>query len=301
MRNAPQTFDQRQEMLRSDFEVAYKVDTNLREVGLHHHDFYEIDFLLSGNVTYAIESRVYRVMPGDVLVISPKELHQVFIDPNVEPYERYTLWITPSLLARLSTEKTDLARCFDTGRQGYGNLIRLKRFQRNIMHTLMDEILQEMDTAEYGSDIFRDALLVHLMVFINRIVNSNVEQPDNAVYTSPIVSEVISYINLHYGEPLSLEELAEKFYVSKYYLSHEFSRHMETSIYRYLQKKRLLMARQMLAQGKKPNVVSVACGFGDYTSFYRAFRGEYGMAPRDFMQCHGSEQKKTALAPEKNR
>ena len=57
---------------------------------------------------------------------------------------------------------------------------------------------------------------------------------------------------------------------------------MGTSIYRFIQKKRLLVARQLIAQGRRPNEVHSLCGFGDYTGFYRAFKAEYGMTPREF-------------------
>lgn len=98
------------------------------------------------------------------------------------------------------------------------------------------------------------------------------------------VSPIIDYINTHYHEPLSLDMLADRFFVSKYHLSHEFNRQMGISLYRYIQKKRLMIARQLLSQGKKPNEVFRMCGFGDYTCFYRAFRAEYGIAPKEYVR-----------------
>ena len=94
-------------------------------------------------------------------------------------------------------------------------------------------------------------------------------------------------------EPLSLEQLAEQVYVSKYHLSHEFNRLVGTSVYRYIQKKRLLIARQLLAQGKRPSEVYNACGFGDYAGFYRAFRNEYGVSPREYAYSVRSDADQT--------
>ena len=68
-------YEPRQEMLASDFEIQHKRDTYLKNVELHHHDFYEIYYLVSGDVTYVIEGRLCRVLPGDLLLISPQELH----------------------------------------------------------------------------------------------------------------------------------------------------------------------------------------------------------------------------------
>ena len=97
--------------------------------------------------------------------------------------------------------------------------------------------------------------------------------------SSPLISNVLLYIGDHYDKPLSLEMLSQKFYVSKYHLSHEFSRIVGTSIYRYVMLKRLVMARQMLSNGIAPGTVSISCGFSDYSNFYRAFRAHYGISP----------------------
>jgi len=75
--------------------------------------------------------------------------------------------------------------------------------------------------------------------------------------------------------------------VSKYHLSHEFSSIVGTSVYRYIMLKRLLIAKQMLSSGISPGAVCINCGFGDYANFFRAFKAQYGISPRD---CASSEK-----------
>ena len=101
------------------------------------------------------------------------------------------------------------------------------------------------------------------------------EEPD-------LVSQVLAYIGAHYQENITLESLAAEFYVSKYHLSHEFSHRVGTSIYRYVIFRRLLQARELMGAGLTPGEVYQNCGFGDYANFYRAFKGEYGISPREF-------------------
>lgn len=278
----PQKFDPRQEMRMPDFELQYKRDSYLNDVELHHHDFYELYFLMSGDVTYTIESRLYHVMPGDMLLISPRELHQLCIRADMAAYERYVLWVNPQVLDRLSTELTDLCRCFDPSRAGYGNLLRLRSEDRTRIQALLDSLHRESQNDSFGSDLLRESLFIQLLVSINRLVAQEGGSFEEASRGNRAVSKVVDYVNLHYAEPLSLDDLAERFYVSKYHLSHEFHRQVGTSVYRYIQKKRLLIARQLLAQGKKPNEVYSICGFGDYAGFYRAFKAEYGAAPREY-------------------
>lgn len=277
-------FEPRQEMILPDFELLHKWDTDLTEVELHHHDFYEVNLLMSGDVTYVIEGRVYHVLPGDMLIINPKELHQVYIQPDAAPYERYMLWITHGLLQQLSSAQTDLCHCFDTTRPHYGNLLHLSSEQESAIHSLMEAVCLDVAQPGFGSDILCYNLLTSLMVLINRLVDLPSAADTGKLNTSEVVSQVIDHINLHYAQPLSLDTLAERFFVSKYHLSHAFNKQMGTSIYQYLLKKRLLIARQLMAQGKKPQEVYAACGFGDYASFFRAFRKVYGQSPRDFVK-----------------
>ncbi len=284
MARQPQGFDPRQQMRSPDFELQYKRDSYLKDVELHHHDFFEIYFLLSGDVTYLIESKIVHVMPGDLLLISPKELHQVIIRPEMSVYERYVLWVDPQVIERLCTDQTDLMQCLDPTRPGWGNQLRLKSEDRSRIQSLLDQLSRESCSQGYGADLLRSALLTQLLVTINRIADQQGPWMDEDTRTNRAVTQAMQYINLHYSEPLSLDMLAEQFFVSKYHLSHEFNRQVGTSVYQYIQKKRLLIARQLLAQGKKPSQVYSSCGFTDYTGFYRAFKSEYGVSPREFRQ-----------------
>lgn len=282
MARQPQNYDPRQQMKAIDFELQYKRDTYLKDVELHHHDFFEIYFLLSGDVTYLIESRIVHVMPGDLLLISPQELHQVIIRPEMSVYERYVLWVDPATVHRLSTARTDLQLGLDPSVTGAGNQLRLNREDRSRIQSLLELLSRETGSDAYGADLLRDSLLTQLLVTINRLVSQQGTWVDEDTRTNRAVAQVMDYVNLHYAEPLSLDMLAERFFVSKYHLSHEFNRQVGTGVYHYIQKKRLLIARQLLAQGKKPNQVYSRCGFTDYTGFYRAFRAEYGVSPREF-------------------
>ena len=70
-------------MIRRDFEIyRYRY---MDEVELHHHDFYEIYMLLRGSVSYTVENRIFHMRAGDLMLISPLELHQARVDSNDAP------------------------------------------------------------------------------------------------------------------------------------------------------------------------------------------------------------------------
>lgn len=282
MAQKPGRFDPRQNMRRPDFELQHKLDSHLNDVELHHHDFYELYYLVSGDVTYVIESRLYKVLPGDVLLISPLELHQVHIEPEHTDYERYVLWIHPQLIRTLLEDRQDLFQPLDPAVPGHRNQLRLQPGDQQRIHALMEQLYREDQSGLPGEALLSRSLLTQLLITVSRLSQQEDSRFEDIPGGSSTVSQVVEYINLHYRDDLSLDSLAERFFVSKYHLSHEFRRQMGTTVCRYLQKKRLLMARHYLSQGKRPSDVYTLCGFADYTVFYRAFKAEYGISPREF-------------------
>lgn len=275
-----QSFDSRQSMKNKQFEVFHYRDKKMDNVGIHHHDFFEVYFFLNGRVSYKVEGRTYHLEPGDLLLINPQELHQPDIGTDAL-YERIVLWIDRAYLASLcSAAGTDLAVCFDNDQPGHTNLLRPNKLRRAAFSQLLDRLAQEYHSEELGSFAYAQGLLIQFMVELNRLAQSygyaeKREEPD-------LISQVLAYIGNHYQENITLESLAAHFFVSKYHLSHEFSHRVGTSVYRYVIFRRLLQARELIVAGQAPGEVYQSCGFGDYANFYRAFKGEYGISPREF-------------------
>lgn len=288
-----QSFSARQHMLAQSFEIFRYCDARLDAVELHHHDFYEVYLFLSGHVDYSIESRNYRLLPGDLLLINPLELHQPRITQEEQPYERMVLWISRPFLQRFSSPQTSLTRCFDNSVPTHTNLLRLTPGQRERITGLMTRLTEESYSPGYGGDLASVGLLLQLLVAVNRIAMAGPPRHELEDRSSALIAEIIAYVNEHYSDELSLDVLAGRFYVSKYHLSHEFNRLVGTSVYRYIIQKRLLIAKQLLGGGIPATEVCRHCGFGDYANFYRAFKAEYHTSPKEF------SARTAPVAPEK--
>jgi len=107
-------FDPRQSMNRTDFEIFHYHDAKMQEVGLHHHDFYEVYYFLGGRVEYLVEGRSYTLLSDDILLINPMELHRPNVAPD-EAYERIVLWISREYLTAIAPEADLAKRCFSSG------------------------------------------------------------------------------------------------------------------------------------------------------------------------------------------
>ena len=121
-----------------------------------------------------------------------------------------------------------------------------------------------------------------MLITLNRLALQQ-RKEDTVTVQDSTVYNVLGYINEHYNEPLSLDDLANKFFISKYHLAREFQRLVGTSVHRYIVQKRLVMAKQMLSTGRPSSEVYQNCGFGDYSNFYRAFKAEYHISPKEFV------------------
>ena len=282
MRERSQRFDPRQVMQSDTFEVFHYRDPRPGFVEVHHHDFYEVYFLLGGKVSYWVEGRIIHMTPGDLLFINPMELHRPLADPDEPVCERFVLWINRDYLEQLSTDQLSLSSCFDTTRPEHSHLIRPSGSERAVLTARLGELVREYYSKDMGSDISARGAFLQLIVQLNRLAR-RAKGGREGEQLSQLVQGAMQYIGENIGKPMSLEEIAGQLFVSKYHLSHAFSAEVGVSVYRYILLRRLLMARQLLSDGEAAGQVYRSCGFSDYTSFYRAFKSEYGISPREFI------------------
>lgn len=280
MREPSQEFDPRQVMKNEDYEIFHYRDARPGNVEIHHHDFFEVYFLLEGQLSYWVEDRVVHMIPGDLLFINPMELHRPMPDPRHPVSERFVLWLQRHFLEELALGPL-LLDCFDTSRPTHTHLIRPSATDRAELTACMGELVRECYSKDFGSELSAHGLLLQLMVKLNRLSR----RADGAGQDEPLselVRGAIQFISENLSSDLSLERIAGHLFISKYHLSHAFTREVGISVYRYIVLKRLLMARQLLREGQAAAQVCRSCGFSDYTAFYRAFKSEYGISPKQF-------------------
>lgn len=279
MRERAQRFDPRQNMHRQDFEIFHYRDPRPDTVEVHHHDFYEVYLFLGNEMEYWVDGSILHLQAGDLLLISPMELHRPIVKPDTSVYERIVLWINKSYLENLSNESVNLTRCFDNTIPTHTNLLRPTNAQRYDIMTRLGELVRESYSNDYGGQLCASGIFLQFMVELNRMAMQSNIHLEEKEEPPKLIAQVLTYIGEHYNEDLSLDSLAQQFFVSKYHLSHEFTRAVGVGVYRYIMLKRLLTAKQLLTDGLAPGEVYGKCGFGDYTTFFRAFKAEYGISP----------------------
>ncbi len=276
-------FTLRQFMVEKHYEYHHYVNTTPPEVDFHQHPFYEIFVLLSGNVNYIIEGRTYKLRPGDILLTSNEDIHKPEIFSG-KPYERFVIWLSDDFFDYISGFGDDLSQCFaDASRKDY-RLIRPNEHRVTKMKRLIDQLDHLRAVPNLGNKALAHAKIIEFLVQLSRAYYETSDSIIDDIGEDNKINHIVSYINEHLSEELSLDQIAEHFYVSKFYLSKRFKQYTGLSIYQYIMKKRLTVARNMLADGVPVIDACNRCGFSDYSNFLKAFKREFTCTPTSYVK-----------------
>ena len=274
-------FHTRQYMLYEDFELYYYDDKNLAKVEAHSHNYYEFYFFLEGDVSMQIGKHTYRVCPGDLMLIPPHTPHRLIIHDQKSPYRRFVFWISKDFCTHLSQISSSYTYIFDYVERKNDYLFHMDHLSFNSLQSCMIRILEEMDAERFGKDEQVKLYINDFILRINRFVHEQFE-PKKAVTNASLYSNLVDYIEQHLDEDLTLEHLADQFFISKYHIAHVFKENVGLSIHQYITKKRLALCQEAIRAKMNITDVYQAYGFGDYSSFYRSFKKEYGISPKEF-------------------
>lgn len=272
--------------LKEPFRLFHLADSRRERIEYHYHTFHKIIILLAGKAGYAIEGERYDLSPGDFVLVGRGSIHRPEVAED-DFYERMILYIDPAYLASLSTEDCDLEGCFRQAQTAFRYVYRDEGGSR--VRQLFETLARTAREGGYGTALLERAQFLELMVEVNRVCRGG-HQVQAAAGDSKVVA-LLQYLNLHLTEELSIDQLAERFYISKYHMMRRFRQETGYSIHGYLTEKRLLLAQRLLAQGTPPSEAGEQAGYQDYSTFSRAYKKHFGRGPsadavRDSTICH---------------
>ena len=250
-------------------------------VSLHSHDYYEILYCRSSvGVEYLIGSDRYRLQKDDIVYVPPGVSHRPILPETLPaPYERDVLWISqefmgnlmklfPDDYAHLRNQNAPI-RTASTRWEFLGDL-----FRKGVLEE--EEKRPGWDAAVMGNTLMIFANMKR--IYIERSAGTmKAEKPE-------LLDRVTAHIEKHYATHITVDDLARQFYVSNSTVSHLFKQKMGVSIYRYITQRRLIAAKTLIGQKMPMEEIARQVGFSDYSTFYRAFKQEFGISPRQFSQ-----------------
>ena len=271
--------------LHEDFRLFHLRGAMEESGDWHYHTFHKIIEFLGGESGYGVEGNQYLLQPGDLVLVPQGCIHRPEAEPNA-PYERRILYLSPEFLRRAGGG-CDLAACFDRAREEF-------RFVVHPADGTGGAQLAALEHAEredaFGRELLAQSLLFQFLIGLNRAMADDLLQYAKPAAYDRKIEAILRYLSEHLTEPVSIDDLAARFFVSKYHMMRQFRAQTAYTIHGYLTGKRLMFARAMIAAGTPVLQASEESGFGDYSAFLRAYRKQFGAAPN---------QEKRANTPQK--
>ncbi len=242
---------------------------------LHSHSLYEVVFCIQGDVIYLAEGNRYSLEPGSLLILSPAVPHKLFICSE-KPFERHTLYI--NYAGNASRLSAMMAQCqHPIGNQEIGSAY----YEPADVSTLRADFEKisvtagsENQTIKALTPVFAQAMLADLMIAIDG------KKPTYFTHSlSKTTDRLMLYLSSNCTRPLTLQDIADTFSVSRDYCNRLFHKAVGMSVMQYVIYCRVLNAKQLLADGVPAAEAAVRSGFSDYSNFYRAYRKITGRTP----------------------
>lgn len=276
--------EQTPNLVKHEFEIYDNCSSTTDMYQFHGHSFYELRFILHGDVTHYSENAASDLSPGNITIIPPGMFHRVTPRNNMKKiadYARVLLYVSTDFMHSLDTEQLKISELFDAF--GYPGTQHLALSDQRIVRLVqpLQEIVRKNRDDDPLTHLFNRAQVTLVLAQVAQEV-LHTHNTSNKTEDASLVPRVIAYINANLSENLSLDSLSERFFVSKFYLSHQFKQYTQLSLHQYVLTRRMMHAQILLRSGQSPTSVATACGYHEYSSFYKAFLRETGQSPRTF-------------------
>ena len=234
-------------------------------------------------MTYCIEGRTYQLAPGDIVLVNAGEVHKPEIHSDL-PYERIILYVSPDFLTEYAGEDCDLSFCFKQAYREQAHILRLQDSKGGRLGASIRALDASLNDDDYAAALRHRLLFLEFMIQLNRAaLHHHIEFVGDSASNEKILS-ILTYLNAHLTEDLSIDDLASRFYLSRSYLMHTFKEQTGYTIGGYLLTKRLFLAKELIAAGTPITEVCYSCGFQNYSTFSRAYKKSFRESPRDYRQ-----------------
>lgn len=256
------------------FSLTHAVDVSPRQENfvMHMHDSYEVFYFVSGNAGYMVEGTVYWLQPGSLLLMRSSESHKLSLKGSGR-YERYTLSFHQELLGRAGMSGA-LFQAFHNRGLGERNLYLPGELTDFAPLSCFRKTFEEIKVLPQ-EDVMAANVGALLCAVNAAFVRKNKVPVERG---GQIRDEIIGYINENLLSELSLQSISEHVHMSSSQINRIFREATGSSVYHYILLKRMILAREMIQGGESAANAALACGFHDYSSFYRFYKKHFGTA-----------------------
>ena len=238
----------------------------------HAHDYTELFYIISGDGQFQINDRLFPVQPHQLVVVNPNIIHTEVSD-ETHPLEYIVLGIEGLELTIPGSDE--------------GRYCIYAFPEHNEVLDCMQRVLQEMQEGKPEHQILCLAYIDIIMVQLIRNASVSVTPTNSRFPANRQCAAVRHYIDQHYKESITLDILAEKVSINKYYMAHAFKREYGVSPINYLIACRIREGKRLLAETDHSlTQIAAVLGFSSSSYFSQSFRNAEGISPTEYRKTH---------------
>jgi len=153
--------------------------------------------------------------------------------------------------------------------------------------TEYNDLLSQLYSIAASSDYIKDMKIFQLITAILTLLMEESWAPAIQTQINPTgkrnLQDLKEYLDIHFTEKITLDNLSALFYIDKYYLTRIFKEQFGMSVNQYIMQQRITLAKQLLRfTDKAIEEIAIECGIPDANYFARAFKKVEGMAPGEY-------------------
>lgn len=255
------------------------VRSNSRHLGLHYHAMIEIIYVKKGSILCNIENTTHTIHQNSFLILGSDVVHRLYY--NNEDANVAYLQIDLSKLIRLVyKDLPDIPFLLDSSEKKY-LLVQSENPKHAFLKRIFEEIVGKKPYFELG-------LTGDFLKLTSYLQNEGIICDFKALFKDLSVKKiypVLSYINEHFSENISLDDMCEVLHIDKYYLCKLFKKSTVMTFTKYITRVRIQHAELLLTTTDK-SVTDIAfdCGFSTVQYFITVFTKAKGCSPNSFRQ-----------------
>ena len=241
-----------------------------------HSNMHQIIYVTEGECEFRISDKVFRATPGSFVVINNIEDHRAKIVKL--PYKRYVAYVSVPFFQQFQADK-ELITIFTCRNAGFKSCISVKELDSQLK-MYFERLVKESERDDH-SQLAAFGILTLMLVDLYRNYREFFAVPQDKIHSS--MYKIQQYINMNYGQEITLDSLAETFHISKSTLCRSFKEFTGNSPKKYLALCRLAAAKSLLYNtDMQVSEVATSVGFGDVNNFIRFFKEQTNITPLQF-------------------
>lgn len=243
----------------------------------HAHDFFELSILLEGESFYVIENESYYLNEPTVLILNPGVSHMEYVSDNMENIQMH-IGLRHLNFPGFQRNFMPLT----------SKVVKLSEYDTEFFE-VCEKIIQERRQAKFGHELILKSLIFQLIIYLLRdeqTATIDQQLDDEDLEKQRLVHDIKLYIRNHCHEDLTLDQIAESFYISSATLSRIFKEFTDDTPINFLIHHRLEKSKKLIVESPHLTIKDIAAniGYQDPLYFSKLFKKHYGESPTFFRE-----------------